>query len=142
MFVLDASITMAWCFPDEATARSDAVLDRLRVEGALVPAIWPLEVTNSLLLGERRDRLSEADVASFVRLVQSLPIIIDAANTLARIFGPVRALAKEQGLSSYDASYVDLALRESLGLATGDARMREAAIRLGVPLVDDSGIDG
>lgn len=135
MFVLDASLAMTWCFPDEATAFSEALLDRLRVEGARVPSVWPLEVVNTLLLGERLHRLSSADVATFVRLLQALPIDVDAPSGLDLALGEVRALGKEQGLTSYDASYVELALREGLPLATADGRMRAAAVRLGVPLI-------
>lgn len=136
MFVLDASVTMKWCFPEETTALSEALLERLRVEGARVPSVWPLEVTNTLLLGERQNRLSPADVATFVRLVQTLPIDIDAPSGLGPALGGIRALGKEQGLASYDASYVELALREGLPLATDDGPMRAAAVRLGVPIVD------
>lgn len=138
MFVLDASVTMMWCFPNEATALSEALLDRLRAERARVPSVWPLEVVNTLLLGERQHRLSPADVATFVRLVQALPIDVDAPSGLGLALGAIRAIGKEQGLTSYDASYVELALREGLPLATADGRMRAAAVRLGVPLITTS----
>lgn len=136
MFVLDASVTMTWCFPDETTALSEALLDRLRDEGARVPSVWPLEVANTLLLGERQHRLSPADSATFVRLVQTLPIDVDGPSGLELALGAIRAIGKEQGLTSYDASYVELALREGLALATDDGRMRTAAVRLGVALVN------
>ena len=137
-FVLDASTTMPWCFVDEATPYTEAVLDRLRIEGALVPAVWPLEVANTLLVGERRRRISPAAIAAFTQLVQTLPIEMDEASGLAAVLGPIRSLAWEQTLSSYDASYVELALRRSLALATVDARMRAAAARLRVPLVGEA----
>jgi predicted nucleic acid-binding protein len=76
-FVLDCSIAVAWCFEDEATPETDALLDRLRDEGAAVPALWSLEVGNALLQAERRGRLSTAKVAAFVNLLAGLPIAID-----------------------------------------------------------------
>ncbi|HEY5230790.1 MAG TPA: type II toxin-antitoxin system VapC family toxin, partial [Galbitalea sp.] len=60
MFVIDTSLAMAWCFEDEATPPTEAVLDRLREDQAVVPAIWPLEIANVLLVAERRGRLTEA----------------------------------------------------------------------------------
>ena len=140
-FVLDASVTMAWCFADEGTTFTEAVLDRLRVEGAVVPAVWSLEVTNTLVLGERRQRASPAEIVAFARLLQTLPIEIEAASELSTALGPVHALAREHGLSSYDASYVELALRRGLPVATLDARMLTAAARLGVPVIEET-IDG
>ena len=68
MFVVDANVTMAWCFEDEVTDDTEAVLDRLRSEQAIVPAIWPLEVANVLLVAERRGRISEAQINRFIRL--------------------------------------------------------------------------
>ena len=134
-FVLDASVTMAWCFSDEATPYTDAVLARFRTAGAIVPAVWSLEVINTLLIGERRGRVTSDDIAVFVNLLQTLRIEIEPASSLAAAVGPVHEIGRVHGLSSYDASYVELALRRRLPLATFDARMRAAAVDLGVPLV-------
>jgi predicted nucleic acid-binding protein len=71
MFVIDSSVAMAWCFEDEASDATDAVLDRLNEECAVVPAIWPLEVANVLLVAERRGRLSEAQASRFLELLSS-----------------------------------------------------------------------
>ena len=132
--VMDASVTMAWCFEDEATPYTEAVLDLLRNTGAVVSAVWPLEVANVLLVGERRQRLTPARTARFVQLLQSLPITVDT-EVLTRALGPVLALAREPGLTAYDATYLELAMREGLPLATQDAQLSAAATRLGVPLV-------
>lgn len=134
MFVLDTSITMMWCFADETTPFSTALLRRLRAEGARVPSLWPLEVANALLVGERRHRLTTADLSRFLALIQTFPITIDEVS-LPGALGPVRALARDQRLSVYDASYLDLALRSALPLATQDRRLRTAAELLGVDLV-------
>lgn len=132
MFVVDASVTMAWCFEDDATEATEAVLDRLRSERALVPAIWPVEVANVLLIVHRRGRVNEAQIGRFVRLLAQLPIDVD--ETSADVASLV-ALGRTHELSSYDASYLLLAERAGLPLATLDDRLAKAAARAGVPLV-------
>lgn len=133
-FVLDGSVTMAWCFRDETTAYTNLVLHRLQTTEAMVPVIWPLEVVNVALVGERRGRIVVADTLRFVLFLRSLPIEIDDIE-LPRVWGNVLDLARAQQLTLYDASYLELALREGLPLATLDDRLREAANRIGVPLV-------
>lgn len=133
-FVVDNSVVMAWCFEDEAAGYADAVLDRLTQGEALVPGIWPLEVANVLLVGERRGRLVAADSARFLRLLSALPIRV-ISEDFERITGAMLSLARTRGLSSYDASYLDLAMREGLPLATLDEGMRRAAAECSVPLL-------
>jgi predicted nucleic acid-binding protein len=126
---------MSWCFEDESQPYADKILDVLGECGALVPGIWPLEVTNVLLVAQRKNRLTKADAARFVALVRSLPITV-IQETPDRVLGDVMALARETGLSAYDASYLDLAMREGLSLATLDKAMRKAARQCRVPLVE------
>jgi predicted nucleic acid-binding protein len=128
-FALDCSMTMAWCFEDEATPYSESVLEALAEGEAVVPPIWSLEVANVLVVGERKKRLLPAQSLRFVELLQSLPITLDAD---VRPLGEILGLAREQGLSSYDASYLDLAVRTGLPLASLDGPLLEAAARFGV----------
>ncbi len=79
--MVDASVTMAWCFADEATPGAESVLDRFNEDEAVVPAIWPLEIANLLLVAERRQRLTEAQAVRFSDLLQQLPIHVDDAPT-------------------------------------------------------------
>jgi predicted nucleic acid-binding protein len=134
-FVVDNSVVMSWCFEDEASAYSDRVLDRLGEHGVLVPGIWPLEVANVLLVAQRKKRLSKADATRFMMLLRSLPISVVQEST-ERVMGEILALAQSTDLSTYDASYLDLAMREGLPLATLDKAMRKAAKRSQVPLVE------
>lgn len=134
-FVVDASVTLAWCFEDEATPETEAILDLLAEETAVVPALWELEVANVLLLGERRGRLTEAQSARFMALLQQLPILVDAANAdMTNVLGTGR----RHMLTAYDAAYLVLAQREGLPLATLDARLREAAEAVGVEVLSSS----
>lgn len=133
-FVVDASVTMSWCFADEATPYTEAVLTRLDGESAIVPTIWPLEVANVLLVAERRGRLTKAQTARLTAILRAMPISIDHTDVLV-VLGPVLALGREHHLSAYDASYLELAMREGLPLATQDERLRTAASRAGAALV-------
>ena len=134
MFVLDASVAAGWLFPDEVTEYTETVLDRLRSTGAVVPEIWALEIANILLVGERRQRQTEAQTAYLVQFLESLPITVADGGSLAAV-RPVLALARQQALSAYDASYLELAMRRGLPLASQDSRLRAAAEQVGVPLV-------
>jgi predicted nucleic acid-binding protein len=130
-FVLDASVALAWGFEDESSDYTDAVLSALESWEAIVPCIWPLEVGNALLVAERRGRMTQAAVTLFIEYLRSLPITVER-TALGRMFGEALALAREQELSLYDASYLDLALRLGLPLATWDRALRKAASRCGV----------
>ena len=133
-FVVDCSVVMAWCFEDEADKYADSVLDLLADAEAIVPSIWSLEVANVLLVGERRKRLTEADSLRFVNLLRALPITIDQ-ETGNRAWSETLSVGRENGLSSYDAAYLELAMREGVALATRDDRLKEAAGKCGVTLV-------
>jgi len=132
-FVLDASVTLAWCFKDESDVRAAKALGHLSSTTGVVPSIWGLEVANALLVAERRGRVSAAEVANVVDLLRELRIEIDPTPR-ETVFGPVLSLARAQKLSAYDSAYLELALRVGLPLATLDVRLAEAATRLGVGL--------
>jgi len=133
--VLDASITLAWCFEDQATALSDSVRDRLTDEPALVPELWPFEVANALVTAERRGRLTGSQASRFVQLLNQLPITVEELGR-AGVLGAARALAQTSELTAYDASYLFLAASGGVPLATTDRALREAALRTGVALIE------
>jgi predicted nucleic acid-binding protein len=133
--VLDASVTLAWCFPEESTAYSEGVLDVLASGGeAVTPAIWPFEVANGLLVAERRKRITIAQVTSVLQRIADLPIAIDPTR-MDRAFGSILLAARDQNLTEYDAAYLELALREGVPLASLDGRLRQAARTTGAALV-------
>lgn len=131
--VVDASVTLSWAFEDAGNAYADLVLEALAEVKACVPNIWPLEVGNALLVAERRGRLNQADSVQFLALLWQLPIVVEAGRA-DLMLGETLALAREQRLSTYDATYLHLAMRRGLPLATNDEAMRQAAARAGVPL--------
>jgi predicted nucleic acid-binding protein len=125
MLVLDASTVLAWAFADEA-GNPDAVIDYVEANGAQVPAHWILEVTNTLLVGERRSRLKSGQKHQFLSELASLPIRVDL-ETPIRGWDAIPALAERYRLTSYDAAYVELALRLDAPLATLDQDLARAA---------------
>ena len=131
-FVLDASVTLAWCFEDETTPETDALLNRLAEDAAITPTLWELEVVNVLLLAERRGRITESQAARFVALLTQLPIHVDSAGA---DMGAVLAAGRHHGLTAYDAAYLVLAEREGIPLATLDAKVRAAAQAAGVSVL-------
>jgi predicted nucleic acid-binding protein len=131
--VVDASVALAWCFPDEASEYADAVLMALEGETILVPVVWALEVANGVLVGERSKRLRQPEIRRFAALLGHLPIIADAPAVGDQLNG-VLPLAREYGLSAYDAAYLELSVRHNASIATLDARLRTAAKKAGVDI--------
>ena len=121
--VVDASVVLAWLYGELEKSRAGEVLDRLKEEGTLVPDLWHLEVRNSLLVAERRGRLSAGDVKERLDALKGLPIRTDEALGLEAAFD----LARAYGLTFYDAVYLELAKRENAELATMDAELGRAA---------------
>lgn len=131
--VIDASVTAAWCFHDEATEASQALRRGLIHRTVLVPLLWHVECANLLLTAERRKRITADQAAELLDLLGSLPVRTDPETE--RLRGPVYRLATTHGLTVYDAVYLDLAIRRGAELATRDKALRRAAAGLDVTLV-------
>lgn len=131
--VVDASVILAWLFEDEASAYAERTLEALREEEGIAPALWAFEVANSLLMAERRGRSTARGTERSIELVSALPITIQDI-TLQNVFGSVLTLARKEKRTVYDASYLELAMRQGLALATEDRDLRKAAGRVGVAL--------
>jgi len=129
--VIDSSAALSWCFEDEASARSDALFEQVRDQGAVVPGLWRLEVANVRLQGEKRGRITTADVTMRLDLIAELPIETDNETT-ARAWREILALARAEGLTTCDATYLELAIRRGLPLITKDEALIAAAERTGV----------
>jgi predicted nucleic acid-binding protein len=125
---------MTWCYPDEHSDYAYLVLDALEHTTAVVPSLWHLEIANSLIVGERRQRLSAVDVDRFFELLNGLNISVDM-QTASHALSETLLLARTHRLSSYDAAYLELAAREGLVMATLDEKLRKAAESIGVPVV-------
>ncbi len=134
-FVLDGSVAMVWGFEDEDDAYAAALLDRMPELQAHVPALWPLEVANALIVGERRGRTTPAESARFLAILGGFPIAVDV-ETVGRAWADTLHLARAHNLSAYDAAYLELAIRLGLPIATLDARLKAAATAVGVPIYE------
>ncbi len=133
-FVLDASMTMAWVFPDESTEATDRLLESLLERQAYTPGLWPIEVANAFLAATRRGRLEASQWAWIRHSLDVLPIAVDSGSP-ARVWSAVLELAHDRGISVYDAMYLELALRMRLPLATLDGRLASAARAAGVEVL-------
>jgi predicted nucleic acid-binding protein len=126
-FVLDCSISISWCLVDEDDDYANAVLNLMPEATAFVPEIWSLEIANTLLVAERRKRLTVEQTQEAINLLESLSISLDSL-TSAQALKETLILGREQGLASYDAAYLELALRCNLPLATNDVRNRSGGV--------------
>lgn len=136
--VLDSSATLAWIFDDEAKAPIRQVFDAVAEHGAVVPALWRLEVANALSMAVRRGRIDDGFRRAALADLAELDIAVDP-HTDANAWDATLALADRFKLTLYDAAYVELAQRRGLALATLDAEMRAAGLALGVRLLGGEG---
>jgi len=133
-FVIDASVAMTWLFLDETTAATQRLLKELSNRAAVVPALWYLEIANVLALAERKGRVSPRETDDFIAVLASARIEVDNEGP-ARAFSHLLPLCRTHRLTSYDALYLDLAIRRHLPLATLDEPLRKAAKKVGVKLL-------
>ena len=132
---LDASVALAWAFRDEPLSSAELALDAVTRETVLVPAFWPFEIASGLRQAERQGRIDPGDIPRFTAGLSGLPATVDDA-LWAHVFGDVMDIARKHNLSIYDAAYLDLALRESLPLATLDRSLARTARQAGVALFE------
>jgi predicted nucleic acid-binding protein len=134
VYVLDNSFTMTWLFEDERRTDSDQLRKELVSDSAaFVPQLWIIEVANGILVGERRKRIGLASIQPFIEMIESLQINEDN-QARSKVFSTTLGLARQHGLTVYDAAYLELALRVGARLASLDNSLRKAAKTTGVEL--------
>lgn len=132
--VIDASIGGSWCLYDEMSEAADSLLGMVEDSHFLVPAHWFLELANLLVVAERRSRIDTEGVRNATRLLRSIPVTVDPRSP-AQALGATIELARRYQMTSYDAAYLELAMREGAGLVTLDQRLSRAALAEGVRLL-------
>lgn len=132
--VIDAPVALTWSFSDETTPETERLLDRVKADGAFGPAWWRLEVGNAPLVACRRGRLTPEVLDGELRSILALPVALDHESS-GSAFSVVLDLATRRRLTIYDATYLELARRLGLALATLDAALRTAALSEGVTLL-------
>jgi len=133
-FVLDNSVVMRWFFGDgkpRELAYAGNVLEAMKSASALVPVTWGLEVSNVIARAEAKGLITEARSAAFLEVLEGMDIEVDAA-TFSHALSDTLQLARRYRLSAYDASYLELALREGIPLATLDENLQKAVKKAGV----------
>lgn len=131
--VVDASTALAWCFQDEISDYADSVLVSLEGKTILVPAVWSLEIANAILVGERKKRLRQPEIRRFTTLLESLSLVQEM-RPVGENVSNVLPVAREYGLSAYDAAYLELSIRRGAAIATLDGRLQKAAKQAGVEI--------
>jgi predicted nucleic acid-binding protein len=132
--VIDASVALTWCFEDERRPETDAIGQRVLDETAIVPSLFHLELANILLVGERRKRITQADAEQRLERMERMQLAVDD-ETVSQAWSVITDLARSEGLTAYDAAYLELALRLGLPLATLDRDLAAAARRRGVTVL-------
>lgn len=130
-FILDASVTLSWCFSDEMTPAAVSLLKKLEHEEACVPEIWALEVGNILIMAEKKKRISYANMMEFISLLTELNIRTDKETSVKGLH-EILLVAHANHLTTYDAAYLELALRTGFPLASKDQHLCKVAKSLGV----------
>ena len=135
-FVLDASIVLTWCFPDEESQKAEEISERIAGgDRVAVPAFWRHEILNALLVGEKRKRLTRELTQTFIDDLNRLPVDLDEHTTPEIVFDTTQSLCRKHRLTAYDAAYLEIAMRGSCALATVDDELRRAAIAESVPVL-------
>ena len=131
-FAVDASVGFAWVYPGQATSETDGLLREVAAGATvIVPALWYLEMANVLLIAQRRHRLTAVQRQAALEQLMAMQFTVDEEGT-RQAFIKTSELAEKHGLTIYDATYLELALRRSLPLATRDAALKTAARQCGV----------
>ena len=131
--VIDSSVTLAWFFEDERSDETDRMLDQVARSGAVVPSLWRLEIANGFQSALRRKRITVAFRDASLANLRAFPIVVDT-ETDRHAWGSTLALSERFGLTAYDASYLELAQRLRLPLASLDSELRAACRALRLPL--------
>jgi predicted nucleic acid-binding protein len=136
-FVLDASLALAWHFPDEASSRANAIASLSDVATIVLPSHWFAEIANGMLVGERRRRTTSEERVRFIDRIKLLDVDVDGPDP-NRMFDVILPLARAHGLTIYDTLYLELAERRGLPLASLDDELNAAARRVGIELVEET----
>ena len=134
--VVDSSITLAWCFPDEKSSYPEEILDSIVTTTVWVPQLWHLEIANVFLMAEKKKRCTSSDVAGWLSFLSALTISVDT-ETIKKAWNDILHLGRSQGLTTYDAAYLELALRRKAILATLDNKLANAGRRAGLEVMCD-----
>ncbi|MEW5894948.1 MAG: type II toxin-antitoxin system VapC family toxin [Candidatus Omnitrophota bacterium] len=132
-FILDCSVYVSWCLNEATSGAASEILQSLAQKAVVVPPLWVYEVTNTLMVAVRMDRLTEEEARQLMSDLPLLPVSFDnpTIGTAASVF----QIAHKHNLTAYDAAYIELALRLSLPIASLDEDIIKVSQKLGIDLV-------
>ena len=134
-FVLDASVALSWFFDDEFSSYSDSIAEIMPRSQVVVPIVWPLEMANGFLTAFRRGRLPETKAPALIGTINRLRVTIDQGIAPEFLAQATLTVGLAHRVSAYDASYLELAMRRGLPLATQDERLIRAADAAGIDIL-------
>ena len=133
---VDASVALAWGFPDENSDYADIVLEKLEGKILIVPVHWAIEIGNALIVGERRKRLLQTQTQRFLTLLNGLTIVQDIQIPMSML-NQLLPLTRQYNLSAYDTAYLELAIRENAPFTTLDEKLKQAAKKAGLTIFEE-----
>ncbi len=133
-FVVDNSVILSWVFKDENTKKSQELLNKLLKQNAYVPSLWPYELSNALFIAEKNGRIKEADSVSFISSLKDLSLFVEN-NSYDNITKDILAISREHKITVYDASYIELALRKNLDMASFDKKLNAVCRKIGIKIL-------
>lgn len=134
-FIVDASVGFAWVYQGQATPETDHLLNEVAAGATvIVPALWFLEMSNVFLMAQRRHRLTATQRKAAMERLTAMQFTVDEEGT-RHAFGKTSELAEKHGLTIYDATYLELAVRRSLPLASRDEALKSAAKQCGLKAI-------
>ncbi len=134
-WVVDSSVGFAWVHPHQATPETDSLLERLGAGTAIiVPPLWFTEIANGLLVLQRRKKLTAQERKTALETLFNLRLTVDEEMAKAA-FRKTSELAENHGLSVYDATYLEIALRRKTSLASRDRALQQVAKRCGLKVL-------
>lgn len=133
-WVVDTSLVLGWLLHEEMPKGVTQLREAIERAPALVPSIWRLEIGNALLVAAKRRRMSADELEWKIRMARSFPVVADFGDANRGLCG-VWDVARQHGLTTYDAAYLELAMRYDYGLASLDASLNRAASAVGLPVL-------
>lgn len=130
-FVVDNSVVLSWVLKDENSKKSQKILNNLTSSRGYVPSLWPYELANALFVAQKRDRIKEVDSAAFIKHLKKLPIFIEESE-YDTITKDVLSLSREHNITVYDASYMELAIRKNIAMASFDKLIIRLCQKIGI----------
>ena len=133
-FVVDNSVFMSWLMKEENYSKASEIVNLVRENRICVPSIWCYEIANSLYVSEKRKRLNISEINEFIEIIAVFPITVES-NSFLKVTTDILRMSRQYGLTAYDASYVELAFRKSIPIASFDRDIIKVSRKMGLDII-------